>query len=99
MLENLKLNSFSDYLGTKFLAYRGDDKGVELELIQAEDKRSNARQERFALLFRGPLDMVIEQGTYSMEHDKLGSFDLFIVPIGVNESGREYEAVFNRLFK
>jgi hypothetical protein len=97
MLENLKLNSFSEHLGTKFRVYGGEDTSVELELVEAVDRGSNAKQERFALLFRGPLDVGVGQGTYKVAHDELGSFELFIVPIGVNESGREYEAVFNRL--
>jgi hypothetical protein len=32
-----------------------------------------------------------------MKHDSIGDFDLFLVPIGRDESGTFYEAVFNRL--
>lgn len=99
MLENLKLNSFFECLGTKFRVYAGDDKSVELELVEAVDSGSNTRQERFSLLFRGPLDTALDQSMYKIEHDRLGSFDLFIVPVGINESGREYEVVFNRLLR
>jgi hypothetical protein len=99
MLENLKLNSFSEVLNTKFRAHISDDKNVELELVEAKEIGSNQRQERFTLLFRGPLDVPLEQRTYKIEHDRVGSFDLFIVPVGINESGRDYEAVFNRLVR
>src|SRR5215216_3899069 len=97
MLENLKLSSFSEHLGTKFRVYGGEDASVELELVEAVNRGSNAKQERFAILFRGPMEVAVVQGTYKVTHDRLGSFDLFLVPIGVNEGGREYEAVFNRL--
>jgi hypothetical protein len=99
MLENLKLNSFSEHLGTRFRVYGGEDTSVEMELVEAVDRGSNAKQERFALLFRGPLDAAVDQGTYKVAHDKLGSFDLFLVPIRISESGREYEAVFNRIVR
>jgi hypothetical protein len=34
---------------------------------------------------------------YGVEHDRLGTFDLFLVPVGADETGVSYEAVFNRL--
>lgn len=99
MLENFKLDSFSEHLNTKFRFHTDAGESVELELVEATDRGSNPRQERFAVLFRGPVDVVLEQGMYKTEHDKLGSFDLFIVPVGASERGREYEATFNRLLR
>jgi hypothetical protein len=32
-----------------------------------------------------------------MEHDSIGDFELFLVPIARDDSGTYYEAVFNRL--
>jgi hypothetical protein len=97
MLESLKLNSFSEHLNTKFRAHIGEGKTAELELVEATDLGSNAKQERFSILFRGPLDVALEQRMYKIEHDKLGLLDLFIVPVGAGEGGRDYEAIFNRL--
>ncbi|MFP5263766.1 MAG: DUF6916 family protein [Blastocatellia bacterium] len=97
MLDDLRLNSFSENLNTKFRVLAGADKVVELELVEAKDLGSNARQERFSMLFCGPLSDAIEQKTYKIEHDKLGSHELFIVPVGVSKAGREYEVIFNRL--
>jgi hypothetical protein len=34
-----------------------------------------------------------------MKHESIGDFDLFLVPIGRDESGTFYEAVFNRLIE
>ena len=99
MLENLHLNSFSEHLNTKFRAHTTDDKCVELELIEATDLGSNARQEQFSMLFRGPLDTALDQRMYKIEHASLGSFDLFVVPIGKDQSGRNYEVIFNRLLR
>lgn len=99
MIDNLHLSSFSENLNKKFRVFIGDDKTEELELIEASDSGSNPRQERFSILFRGPLDVVLEQRMYKIEHDELGAFDLFLVPVAMNEKGREYEAVFNRLLR
>jgi hypothetical protein len=72
---------------------------LELELIKVEDFESSPRQERFSILFRGPLEPAVWQGTYKVEHDQLGAFDLFIVVLGGEEDGMRYEAVFNRVRK
>jgi len=53
--------------------------------------------ECFSLLFRGPQEPVLRDGTYTFRHEKLGSFDLFTVPIGKGKNGIEYQVVFNRL--
>ena len=57
----------------------------------------DALHEKFALLFRGPLASPLAQNTYSFEHQRIGSFAMFIVPIGcVDQSRCYYEAIFNR---
>jgi hypothetical protein len=99
MLENLQLNSFSELVKTTFIVHADGDVIVQLELDEAKDLGSNPRQDRFALLFRGPLDVALEQRTYRIDHARLGSFELFLVPVGVVESGRQYEAIFNRLIR
>jgi hypothetical protein len=32
-----------------------------------------------------------------MQHVQLGTFDLFLVPVGQDQQGVYYEAIFNRL--
>lgn len=39
------------------------------------------------------------QGTFELEHEKLGTFPLFLVPIGPDHQGFRYQAVFNRFVK
>ena len=52
------------------------------------------KREPFSIVFRGPHDSPIGQGTYKIGHDKMGAFDLFLVPIAPDKDGRYYEAVF-----
>ena len=49
----------------------------------------------FSLLFLGPCDPVLPQRIYPMSHPVLGAFELFIVPVGRDERGVRYEAVFS----
>jgi hypothetical protein len=99
MIENLHRDIFSEQLNTKFRIHLADDKSLELELVEAKDSGSNPRQERFSILFRGPANIYIQQGTYRIEHDKIGAFDLMIVPIAADKEGISYEAIFNRLLQ
>ena len=48
-------------------------------------------------LFNATARPVLAQQIYPFEHDRLGRFDLFIVPVGQDAQGLAYEAVFNRL--
>ena len=41
--------------------------------------------------------MITKELTYRFEHRKIGSFNLFIVPMSGDRNGEHYEAVFNRL--
>jgi hypothetical protein len=75
---------------------------LELQLVEvtaaAEAPTSSAGRaglrRPFSILFTGPLGPLLPQKTYSFQHEELGSFDLFIVPIGQDEAGTRYEAVF-----
>jgi hypothetical protein len=37
----------------------------------------------------------LPQATYRFEHETIGAFDLFIVPVGRTAQGVSYEAVFS----
>jgi len=96
MLEDFTLETFAGRLGEKFRVGEDAD-AVELELVEATAgiARPHAGgRVPFSLVFRGPLEPVMPQRIYRVEHHELGAFDLFIVPIGPDEAGMQYEAVF-----
>ena len=95
MLEDFTLATFADRLGDTFRVGEGAD-ALELQLTDASAgiAREGAAREPFSLVFRGPLEPVLPQQIYHFEHDELGAFDLFIVPVGPGEAGMQYEAVF-----
>jgi hypothetical protein len=98
MLEHLTQKSLSEQLHTKFRLSSAPGQSVEVELVEVTDNGEVAGQtERFSALFRSSLEQFFQQGTYTLEHEQLGSFELFIVPIRKDEAGFYYEAVFNRV--
>jgi hypothetical protein len=98
MLEHLTIASLSEQLHTKFRLTVEPETFVELELVEVQAQGDVAGQtERFSAVFRGALDTFLQQRIYAMEHERLGSFELFIVPIRKDDAGFYYEAVFNRV--
>lgn len=108
MLEQLHAATFSAQIHTPFTIHLPPGQEVqtiEVSLVEVSEwesgsgrrARAAARQEQFSLLFRGPHDRMLRQGMYRTQHDQLGTFDLFIVPVSQDKDGVYYEAVFNRL--
>ena len=88
---------FSKHVNTKFRV--AGDEPIELELTDVKGYLSKPNEqtgmERFSALFLGPADRFLAQKTYSFEHEQMGTFDIFLVPVSRDESGFRYEAVFN----
>jgi hypothetical protein len=99
MLDKLTKSDFTAQVHTKFRIPIRDRSPLELELYQIEDGRSTPTQEQFSLFFRGPKDFNLGQGTFELEHEIMGRFQLFLVPIQPDQQGLIYQAVFNRFVK
>jgi len=99
-LDSFTLATFSPVINTIFRVRANDSTWVELNLARAtppRHSRPDAHDHKsFSLWFLGPNDQLLVQRLYSFEHDNIGRFDLFIVPVGRSEKGIEYQAVFNR---
>lgn len=97
--EELTHAKFADKLNSTFQVHLDPSKRVEIKLIEVSELRESPRQERFSLLFLGPVDDPLLQSLYRMEHEQMGAFELFLVPVGKDDDGFLYEAVFNRVRK
>jgi hypothetical protein len=91
--------AFQAHLNTDFLI--GITK-VPIKLIDVVDlgskRTADGTKEAFSLTFRATAETTLPQNTFMIEHEKLGMFSLFIVPIVARDkSNRYYEAVINRL--
>ncbi len=88
---------FEQNLNSRFWLRDGDGERKPLDLIELKNGRSSPPYEQFSLLFRGDKDKIHPQSIYPVEHDTIGGFDLFLVPVDRNDQGTFYQAVFNRL--
>jgi hypothetical protein len=96
VLESFTIETFSKRLGERFALDLGDAHRFDVELVEATPLGSAPPQGRapFSIVFRGVSQPVLPQRIYRVEHDALGGFELFLVPIGPDGSGMRYEAVF-----
>lgn len=90
-------DAFFACLHTRFRAVNVAPQPVDLELIDVTETIERAQQTFFSILFLGPVDFLLPQHIYTLQHETLGEMDLFLVPVGRRESGFEYQAVFNQL--
>ena len=66
-----------------------------IEVTTSPEYSANNDREAFSIVFRGPRDISIPQGIYTLEHETAGTVEIFLVPIGPDEKGMCFEAVFN----
>jgi hypothetical protein len=94
VLESFTLATFEPYVGEMFPIHDGDER-LETTLIAAQAVGSGGDgRDPFSVVFRGPPGVVLEQRIYRIDHPSMGTLELFIVPIGPDDSGMCYEAVF-----
>lgn len=96
MLKDLNAKSFSEQIGTTFSISEGLPEPLLLKLYEVTETDSSPALEQFSLLFHGPLSPVMPQRTAKLEHERLGSLDIFLVPIGPDEEGMRYQSIFSR---
>jgi len=103
-MSQLSYDQFRNSLNGKFVVQLASGQAHELALTTVSECKlsSPARasetveMETFSLAFRGSAERPLAQGMYRFEHERLGTFDLFIVPIAADRETYTYEAVFNR---
>jgi hypothetical protein len=103
--EQLTYATFAGLEKAKFRVPLDETHGIELELVEvllvrprgeASTGASEAGQESFSLLFHGPDNRLLPQRMHVFEQEKIGSFELFIVPVGRVAGAIQYQAIFNR---
>ena len=91
------IHTYKELLGTNF-SIKFTDLTLDLELIEVSsvtaDVTEGGQSEPFSLVFRTEIEEAMEQGTYELNHDSAGDKVLFLVPIGPDDVGMRYEAVF-----
>jgi hypothetical protein len=100
MLDQLSRSTFAEFVGSMFRMEIDGERAVDVELIECTSlastgpKRGEANREPFSLIFRAPLEVRVPQRIYRISREKIPAIDIFLVPIGPDERGMRYEAIF-----
>ncbi|MFL6207701.1 MAG: DUF6916 family protein [Pyrinomonadaceae bacterium] len=95
---------FLPLLHTEFQVHAGNSEPVPLTLVEVSDlMRTLGGEPRrgkrgFSLMFKGARTHFLPQSMYRIEHEALGTFELFLVPIVPDDDQSfSYEAIFNSI--
>ncbi len=97
-MAEIESTTFADDVGAEFAVLEEPSGAFSLTLTRIVQHSKTEHQEAFSLFFHGPRDRLLPQKTYKLKHDRLGELDIFLVPVGQDRDGCEYEAVFNHIF-
>jgi len=95
---SLDVDAFEACLNQAFALTDGDYRD-EFELISV-DRLAGAdvtgeHKQAFSLVFQSRGNAILEQRIYTLDNAELGELQIFLVPIGKDEAGVRYEAVFS----
>ena len=98
MTESLQSIDFQSQLDQLFCIHLDDVTTIDLQLVSVTGLGAASQpgfRNPFSLHFLGPVSRrYLPQHTYQMANEKLGTFDIFIVPLGPESSRMRYEAIF-----
>ena len=99
MLNKLTHADFAACLNQTFHIHLESMPPLKAELIDVAHMGSEPQDEgarwAFSIVLRGPQEPLLPQQIYPVEHEQMGTLDLFLMPLGPDKEGNiKYEAVF-----
>ncbi|MFO1312332.1 MAG: hypothetical protein U1F41_09740 [Burkholderiales bacterium] len=94
-LETLTLADFATLAAPLLVPARDGPIPLRVKSTRALPPHALRATPPFSVIFEGPLDRVLRQGTFPIDHPALGRMELFLVPVARTATGIDYEAVFN----
>lgn len=102
MLESFTSHTFRKLIGQTFYFDAGGADSMKTQLADVVERQgfadstppAGSARLPFSILFLGPPEPAWPQRTYRVTNQELGTFDLFIVPLGPEGHAMRYEAVF-----
>jgi hypothetical protein len=107
-LQEISCSALALQLNTPFLIQAVSGRTISATLTEVKVRQEkplkpgrrpppDAANEKFSLIFSGARHELLEQNTYLCEHQALGRFELFVVPIFTRNPDKiDYQAVVNR---
>ena len=96
-LNELKESDFQPLINSEFSCSVDNDDSQSFELVEVSlvgSAPEGDQRQAFSLVFRGRNTDSPAQQLYQLEHSQLGQLEIFLVPIGSDQTGMLYEAVF-----
>ena len=96
---DVTIETFAGREGETF-AIKFADATLELTLASVdrypEEWGRGEKREPFSIILHGPLEHVLPQQAWPLEHAELGRLDVFLTPLGPDDEGglMRYQAVF-----
>ena len=91
MLDTLTVADFLPLRGDRFVIAPDDAEPFDAELVEVtEISREPGGRAPFSLVFQGGPSPPLPQRIYRVNHEQLGTLEIFLVPIAADR----YEAVF-----
>lgn len=93
---------FEPLIKTVFEVQRGKAGRARLRLVEATRSEYSSNRltriggEGFSLIFEAENDVRLDDKIYKMTHPQLGSISIFVSQVG--QSGKRFQAVFNRVY-
>jgi hypothetical protein len=98
MLDTYTMDTFKPRIGETFRVIVDDQSQLPVSLSRVDPWGPEAGKGRdrapFSLIFHGAKDSFLPQRIYRMENDNMEPMELFLVAIGPDHQGMQYEAVF-----
>jgi len=96
MLENLTRQHWMEVLDQPFQVLLEGMDMIPLKLVQISSLGNSGamRGEAYSLEFLGPRLPILPQRIYGLRNENMGELEIFLVPIGANQEGVRYEAIF-----
>ena len=96
-MDLLSLDHFAGCLNDTFSA---DLQGMQAAFVLVEARPlpvsgPHALRAPFSLVFHNASALLLPQQTYRMHHPRLGTQEIFLVPVAQDTTGFLYQAVFN----
>ena len=97
---DLTFETFSPLEGQTFALHYGGENPEPVVLHSAKSSPESfgrpGHRPPFSLIFRaGSKEFYVPQGVFGLVHDQLGLAEIFLVPIGPDDVGMLFQAVFN----
>lgn len=94
--KTLSHKDFEKLVDDEFVATSeaGERLVLRLQSVEQTGEGPKGHRDPFSLIFHEDGHAHLPQQTHSVEHEKLGAIDIFLVPLGPDADGMRYEAVF-----